>query len=90
MHKSTVMTIIRYCIVILLLALFLFFWVDVSDPGFIAVCITLAACYVCFVFGVVCLLRSEESSLSKKRAAIILGIFAAVLLGAAAVKYLLA
>lgn len=90
MNKSTVMTIIRYCIVILLLALFLFFWVDASDPGFVAVCITLAVCYVCFVFGVVCLLRSEESSLSKKRAAIILSVFTAVLLGAAAVKCLLA
>lgn len=90
MNKSTVMTIIRYCIVILLLALFLFFWVDAADPGFIAVCITLVFCYVCFVFGVVCLLRNEESSLSKKRAGIILGVFTAVLLAAAAVKCLLA
>lgn len=90
MNKSTVMTIIRYSIVILLLALFMFFWVDVSDPGFIAVCITLVFCYVCFVFGVIWLLRDEESSLSGKRAGTILGVFTAVILAAAAVKCLIA
>lgn len=90
MNKSTVMTIIRYSIVILLLALFLLFWIDAADPGFVAVCITLVFCYGCFVFGVIRLLRDEESSLSKKRAGIILGVFTAVLLAAAALKYLLA
>lgn len=90
MNKSTVMTIIRYCIVILLLALFLFFWVDAADPGFVAVCITMVFCYLCFVFGVICLLRDEDSGLSKKRAVIILGVFTAVMLAAAAVKYLIA
>ncbi len=78
MDKNTVLTIIRYCIVITLLALVLFFWLDPSDAGFAAVCMTLAFCFLSFSFGVIRLIRDEQSGLDKKRALAALGIYAAV------------
>lgn len=78
MDKNTVMTIIRFCIVITLLALVLFFWLDTSDAGFAAVCMTMASCFLSFSFGVMRLVHDEQSGLDKKRALMALGIYAAV------------
>lgn len=90
MNRSTVMTIIRYSIVIMLIALCLFFWLDVSDPGFAAVCITMAVCFLIFSYGLLRLILDEENSLDKKRAAIILAVYVAVCAAAVLAKWIMA
>ncbi len=78
MSRSTVMTILRYSVVIMLLALCMFFWVDVHEPGFVAVCMTMAFCFLVFCSGILRLIADADDPLDKKRAYIALGIYCAV------------
>ena len=86
MNRSTILTIIRYSIVIMLIALMMFFWLDFSDPGFVAICITMVFCFLIFLFGLVRLILDEENSLDKKKAAIVLAVYVAVCVAAVAAK----
>ncbi len=88
MSRSTVMTLIRYSIVIELLALFLFFWLEPWESGFVPVCITMMFCGGCFAFGLLRLIRDEENPLEKKRAAVVLAVYAGVCLLAVLARWL--
>lgn len=82
------MILIRYSIVIMLLALAMFFWLDVWEPGFVPVCITMAFCFICFSFGLLRLIRDGEKPVSKKRAWILFTVYVVVCFLAVLVKYL--
>lgn len=78
MDKNTVLTILRYDLVLALLALVLFFWEDTAAPAFVAVCITMAVCFLVFAFGMRLLTRGADDALPKRRAALALGAYALV------------
>ncbi len=86
MSKSTVMALIRYSIVIMLLAVFLFFWLDVWEPGFVPVCMTMVVCAGCFVGCVLRLMFDGENPISKKRGGLVLAGYFGVCLVLVAVK----
>ena len=88
MNRSTVMTILRFSIVIMLMALAMFFWLDVRDPGFVAICITMVFCSLIFLFGIIRLILDEENSLDKKKAVIMLSVYVAACAAAIAVKFI--
>lgn len=86
MNRNTIMAIIRYSIVIMLIALAMFFWLDISAPGFVAVSITMVFCILVFSFGLIRLILDEENGLDKKKAAIVFVVYVAVCAVAVAVK----
>lgn len=88
MNRNTVLIILRFSIVIALLALVLFFIVDVNAPEFIALCLTLLSCTLVYFFGICRLSRDEFRPLGKKGTAMAIGIYLAVLLVCVAVRLL--
>ncbi len=88
MNRSTMMTILRFSIVIMLMALAMFFWLDIRDPGFVAICITMVFYSLIFFFGMIRLILDEEQSVEKKKAMIFLVVYVAVCVAAIAVKFI--
>lgn len=88
MNRSTMMTILRFSIVIMLMALAMFFWLDIHDPGFVAICITMVFCSLIFFFGMIRLILDEEQGVEKKKAMIFLAVYVAVCVAAIAVKFI--
>lgn len=89
MNRSTVMTILRFSIVIMLLSLVMFFWLDIRDPGFVAICITMVFCSLIFLFGMIRLVLDEEHSVEKKKAILFIAVYAAICVAAIVVKFIL-
>lgn len=85
MNRSTMMTILRFSIVIMLMALAMFFWLDIRDPGFVAICITMAFCFLIFSCGMLRLILDGE----KKKAILFLAGYAAICVISIAVKFIL-
>lgn len=89
MNRSTMMTILRFSIVIMLMALAMFFWLDIRDPGFVAICITIAFCFLIFSCGMLRLILDGEQEGEKKKAILFLAGYAAICITSIAVKLIL-
>lgn len=90
MNRNTALTILRFSIVLMILALVMFFVLDVSEPSFVPVCITMAVCYITFGFGMLCLTldRSSGETGAKKTVAVFL-VYTAVCAAAVLCKFAL-
>lgn len=68
MNRNTVLIVLRFSIVIALLASVLFFIVDVNASEFIALCLTMLFCTLIYFFGIYRLCRDESRPMKKKSA----------------------
>lgn len=67
MNRRTVMIILRFAIVIFLIAAVLFFVTDIAAPTFVALVLTIGVCFLVFLFAVVSLRRDEFQPISRKQ-----------------------
>ena len=89
MNRNTVLIVLRFSIVIALLASVLFFIVDVNAPEFIALCLTMLFCTLIYFYGIYRLCRDEYRPMKKKSAFLAIIIYFAVLLVCIAIKLLI-
>ncbi len=90
LHLDTVLIILRFSIVILIIALALFFITDVTSPSFIALSLTIVFCTLVYAFGIFRLARDEERPLTKRHSVIALSVYGGVLLISIIVKVMIA
>lgn len=89
MNRNTILIILRFSIVIALLAVVLFFIVDANAPEFIALCLTLLFCTAIYIFGVCRLYRDEFRPIGKKSALSAICIYIAILLVCIGIRILM-
>ena len=90
MNRNTTNIILRFAIVMMLLATVLFFIVDAASPAFIAICLTMFFCTLVVVFGTVQMHYYEENQLSKRALIIALCVWLGVVAVCVVVKVIIA
>ena len=79
MNRKTNLIIMKFAVVLMLLAMFLFFATDVQAAEFIAVCITMTFCTLVFFGGLTALCLDKLQPASLKTALLSAGIWLGVI-----------
>lgn len=80
MNKNTTLTILKFSIVIMLLSIFLFYFVDIAEPQFIAVCITMFFCSLVYVLAINKLRKDEINPIDNRKALIAIIVYLIIIL----------